>query len=1109
MSSTLSRVDSTGLPDGYQADQLRPPAPLNRALLDSLECGSLEVEFRATEPDQPFDLRIVLYSGETELALDDIVPILHSLGIGVVDERPSAVRRYDGLICRIYDFGITMTANIQQLRADGRVAEQLLGAFHAAWVGDVELDSFNKLVVGAGLTWQQCNVLRAYARYLQQATFPHSQQRIAAVLLDNAGATKALVELFESKFDPTNFPAHAMFAPRQPDTTVAAQEISKVLSLDADRVLRAFLSLIEATMRTNHYSKPAGDRPLALKIAAERVSELPEPRPQFEAFVYSPRIEGTHLRFGPVARGGLRWSDRMDDYRTEVLGLVKAQAVKNSVIAPVGAKGVFVVRKKPALTGDEGLDRDALHAEAVFCYRQFIASLIDVTDNRNTVTGEIEHPERVVRYDSDDSYLVVAADKGTARFSDIANSIAQVRGFWLGDAFASGGSLGYDHKQMGITAKGAWTSVQHHLREIGIDDQVDDYTVVGIGDMSGDVFGNGLLRSRSLRLIAAFDHRHIFVDPDPVASASFLERARLFGLPQSSWADYDSDLISTGGGVWSRTSKSISLSEQARTALGINSSVASLSPPQLIQAILQAPVDLLWNAGVGTYVKASDETHLDASDKANDGVRVDACNLRARTIGEGGNLGFTQRGRIEFARSGGAINTDALDNSAGVSCSDHEVNIKILLDRLVRSGEISNDERINLLGEMTEEVASLVLAENISQNELIGEARISAVPFTKAYARLTADLEDRHQLNRKLEALPSSTEFESLTQLNQGLTSPELATLAAHTKLALKADLQQSDFLDHQDLIDDLLDSYFPTPIGARFPDAIRSHPLRREIIATQLVNKVVDRGGITFALRLSEETGANTADVVRAYVAASSIFGFDELWTRFHDRGHSLEITYGLTTELRRLLDRASRWLLANRPQPLAVGAEIRRFGPLISQLSTPISTWLRGAESESVQTETARWIECGLHPNVAHDVSELLFRYCLLDVIEAADIAAHDPFEMAELYFSLSDHLQIDKLLVAVSSLPREDRWSALARLALRDDFYRSLRTLTQDVCALTSLHNNSVEKIGHWEKVNAARLARSRTTLQEIANQSGYTLATLSVAAREIRTMAQTQI
>ncbi|MFE7421166.1 NAD-glutamate dehydrogenase domain-containing protein [Rhodococcus sp. NPDC057529] len=1109
MSSTLSRVDSAGLPDGYQADQPRPPAPLNRTLLDSLQSGGLEVELRTSEHDQPFDLRIVLYSGETELSLDDVVPILHSLGIGVVDERPTAVQRSDGLICRIYDFGITTAASPEAQSVDAQVADRLLDAFHAGWDGSIELDSFNKLILSAGLDWRQCAVLRTYAKYLQQATFPYPQQRIAAVLLDNPCSTKALVELFESKFDPSNFPDPLLRPPNQPDASVAAQEISKVLSLDADRILRAYLSLIEATTRTNHYSKPTRNRPLALKIAAGRVTELPEPRPQFEAFVCSPRVEGTHLRFGVVARGGLRWSDRIDDYRTEVLGLVKAQAVKNSVIVPLGAKGVFVVRKQTQLTGSERSDQESLHAEAVYCYREFISSLIDLTDNRNAVTGEIETPDRVVRYDEDDAYLVVAADKGTARFSDIANAIAQDRGFWLGDAFASGGSLGYDHKQMGITARGAWASVQRHLREIDIDDQLDDYTVAGIGDMSGDVFGNGMMLSESLRLIAAFDHRHIFVDPNPEPGQSFRERKRLFELPQSSWADYNPDLISDGGGVWSRTSKSITLSEQVRTALGISGTVSSLTPPQLIQAILRAPVDLLWNAGVGTYVKASNETHLDASDKANDSVRVDASDVRARIVGEGGNLGFTQRGRIEFAQSGGAINTDALDNSAGVSCSDHEVNIKILLDGLVRSEDISSDERATMLGEMTGQVASLVLAENTSQNELIGEARFSAAPFTKAYARLTADLEDNHQLNRALEALPTPIGFEALTQAEQGLTSPELATLAAHTKLALKADLQRSDFLDHHDLFDNLLCAYFPTPISNRFPDAIRNHPLRREIIATQLVNKVVDRGGITYALRLSEETGASTTDVVRAYATASSIFGFDGLWTRIHNRTHSAEVTYALTTEVRRLLDRASRWLLANRPQPLAVGAEIRRFGPLISQLSTPIGAWLRGTEHASVQSTTAQWVERGLHPTLARDVSELLFRYSLLDIIEAADVTTRDPFEVAELYFSLSDHLQIDKLLIAVSSLPREERWNALARLALRDDLYRSLRTLTQDVCTSTCLHDNSSQKLMRWESVNAARLARSRTTLREIANQGVYTLATLSVAAREIRTMAQTQI
>ncbi|MGW2663778.1 NAD-glutamate dehydrogenase domain-containing protein [Nocardia tengchongensis] len=1104
MSRTLIKTESTELPDGYRVEQPPPAPPLDRELLDALAAGTVEVAFRSGAPAQPGELRMVIYSGQAEISLDDVVPILHSLGLGVVDEHATALRRADGLLCRVYDFGVRPTLWSDAGSVPALDVDRLLGAFRAGWSGAMELDTFNALILGIGLDWQQCAMLRGYAAYLQQAAFPHSPQRMAAVLLGHPEAARALVSFFEAKFDPDV--VWGTSHDETPDPTPVVAEIGKVLGLDADRILRAYLSVIESTLRTNMFSRTDVHRPLAWKIAAEQVAELPEPRPLFETFVHSPRVAGTHLRFGLVARGGLRWSDRLDDFRTEVLGLVKAQAVKNSVIVPVGAKGVFVVRKPPQPAGDSRLDRENLRAEGVDCYREFVSALIDLTDNQNPVTGQIEPPERVLRYDGDDSYLVVAADKGTAQFSDIANAVARERGFWLGDAFASGGSVGYDHKKMGITARGAWESVRQHLREAGIDDQRDQFTVVGVGDMSGDVFGNGMLMSESLRLIAAFDHRHIFIDPAPDPTRSFRERQRLFTLPQSSWADYDRTVIGPGGGVWSREDKSIALSVAARKSLGISESVTSMTPPELIRAILRAPVDLLWNGGIGTYVKAGIETNLDVGDKANDGVRVDAAQIRARVVGEGGNLGFTQRGRIEFARAGGAINTDALDNSAGVSCSDHEVNIKIVLDGVVRSGILTPEQRARMLGEMTEEVATLVLADNVAQNRLIGEARHTSALFTGSYGRLITLLESRHGLNTALEALPSESELAARADAGEGLTSPELATLAAHTKLALKSELLESDLLDRRSPFDDHLRAYFPAALVARFPQAVADHPLRREIIATQLINEMVDRGGITYVLRLSEETGADITDVVRTYCATSSIFGFDALWRQIDGAAYPAAVAFDLTAETRRLLDRASRWLLTNRPQQLAIGAEVARFRGLITQLSKPVGAWLRGSEQRSVQQAAEHWAARGVEPAFARDISELLFRYCLLDIIEASDVAQLDPFEFAVVYFALSDHLQIDKLLVAVSSLSRKQRWNALARLALRDELYRSLRTITQDVCRSTLAFEHCGEKIAQWEGMNAARLSRSRATLRQIDEEDAYTLATLSVASREIRTMAQ---
>jgi glutamate dehydrogenase len=912
-----------------------------------------------------------------------------------------------------------------------------------------------------------------------------------------------LVTLFEAMFDPDA-------ADNGRDAKAAARavatDIDALTSLDTDRVLRAFASLIQATLRTNFYvSSPGSARArdvLSVKLNPELITELPLPRPKFEIFVYSPRVEGVHLRFGSVARGGLRWSDRREDFRTEILGLVKAQAVKNAVIVPVGAKGGFVVKRPPA-------DREAFREEGVACYRLFVSGLLDVTDNIDRAGGGVVAPDRVVRRDGDDAYLVVAADKGTATFSDIANDVANSYGFWLGDAFASGGSVGYDHKAMGITAKGAWESVKRHFREMGVDTQSEGFTVVGIGDMSGDVFGNGMLLSQHIRLVAAFDHRHIIIDPDPDAARSFVERQRLFDLPRSSWEDYDPGLIGPGGGVFSRQQKSIPISAQMHRVLGIEDTVTEMTPPDLIRAILRAPVDLLFNGGIGTYIKAEAESDADVGDRANDTVRVNANQLRAKVIGEGGNLGVTSLGRVEFDLCSGRVNTDALDNSAGVDCSDHEVNIKILVDSLVGAGLVEPAARTELLASMTDEVGRLVLTDNSDQNDLMGTSRANAPALLNVHARQIRELEQRRGLNRELEALPTDKEIRRRQDIGAGLTSPELATLMAHVKLALKEQVLASDLPD-QEVFAARLPGYFPAPLREGFSTEIRAHQLRREIITTMLVNKVVDTGGITFAYRVTEDAGVDYVDAVRAFAAGDAIFGIERTWRRIRAAGSDgvpVAVTDRMTLDLRRLLDRSARWLLNYRPQPLAVGAEINRFAATVAALAPGMPGWLRGDDQAIVAKETGEFAANGVPQDLAYTVASGLYQYSLLDVIDIADIVDRDAAEVADTYFALMDYLGTDGLLTAVSGLPRDDRWHALARLAIRDDIYGSLRALCFDVLAVGETSESGEEKIAEWEQGNGSRVSRARRTLSEIYQTDARDLATLSVAARQIRSMTRT--
>ncbi|HEX5401582.1 MAG TPA: NAD-glutamate dehydrogenase [Pseudonocardiaceae bacterium] len=1119
---------AAAFPEAYKEDFTAEEGLVDLRRLQALRGeGSLDTSFYLPSDAEPGERRFKLYLAGSRVTLSQVLPMLQRMGVEVVDERPYEVRRDDGTQCWIFDFGLRIDPSVlDTIGGDlDRSRVRFQEAFAAVWRGHAEVDRFNALVLGAGLEWRQAAVLRAYAKYLRQASTPYSQDYIEDAVLAHTAIATALVNLFETRFNPVVGEGDRL-AQAEHLTAEITGMIDDVTSLDSDRILRSLLGLINATLRTNFYVRDDVDgeqvpKPyLAVKLDSGMVPELPAPRPKFEIFVYSPRFEGVHLRFGPVARGGLRWSDRREDFRTEVLGLAKAQAVKNAVIVPVGAKGGFVLKRPPVPTGDPGLDRESLQAEGIACYRLFVSGMLDVTDNLDA--GTVVPARDVVRYDGDDTYLVVAADKGTATFSDIANDVANSYGFWLGDAFASGGSAGYDHKVMGITAKGAWEAVKRHFRELGVDTQSQDFTVVGVGDMSGDVFGNGMLCSEHIRLVAAFDHRHIFIDPDPDPAASYAERRRLFELPRSSWDDYDRALISEGGGVWPRSAKSIPVGAAARKALGLDDTVTKCSPAELMRAVLLAPVDLLWNGGIGTYVKATAESHAEVGDKANDTIRVNGGELRVQVVGEGGNLGLTQRGRIEFARSGGPertggkVNTDALDNSAGVDCSDHEVNIKVLLDHLIAEGRLGHEQRNELLVEMTDQVSELVLADNYGQNTMLGVSRSHAVGMRTVHSRLIADLEQHNGLDRALEALPSAAEFRALEKADLGLTSPELATVLAHVKLALKHELLGSDLPD-LDVFARRLPDYFPSQLRDRFGDRIGAHPLRREITTTMLVNEVVDGGGVSYAFRLAEEMSATATDAVRAFVATTRIFDLPSLWQEISELDNVVDIDVAdrMMLESRRLLDRASRWLLSNRPQPLAVGAELSRFTKPVRTLAGSMLTLLRGRERDHMIEDTKSFVARGVPVSTAGRVAGLLDTFCLLDVIDIAELAEREGasagiershLETAQLYFALSEHLDMDRMLSSVSALERGNRWHALARLALRDDLYSSLRAITVDVLRQSDPGDSADDKIARWEQSNASRLERARSALGEIRRANRLDLPTLSVAARQVRSMVR---
>ena len=1056
----------------------------------------------AGAPRARVHLRLAQAGGPEPIAA--LLPVLENFGLRMLAERPwriapdpQAAPGDDAVALQDFELELRTEGAADAPRPDPlRAGERFLDALRAVRAGALDDDPFNRLVLLTALDGHQVGVLRACCRWLLQTGIPFSLAYMARTLAAHPAVAADLHRIFGLRLDPARRGTAAA-------DRLAARlraRLDAVANADEDRILRAFLGVVLATLRTNFFARGADGarRPaLALKIDPQGLPDLPLPRPYREIYVLGGRVEGVHLRMGEVARGGIRWSDRREDFRTEVLGLMKAQNVKNTLIVPVGAKGGFVPRRLPVAGG-----REAVQAEGVAAYREYVGALLDVTDD---IRGRrILPPPGVRRLDGDDPYLVVAADKGTATFSDIANGISVARGFWLGDAFASGGSAGYDHKKMGITARGAWECVKRHFREIGHDTQTQPFTVAGIGDMSGDVFGNGMLLSRQIRLVAAFNHQHVFLDPAPDPARSFAERARLFALPRSGWNDYDRRAISKGGGVFERGAKSIALSAEARALLGIQTPTAT--PQEVVRAILRMPVDLLWNGGIGTYVKASVEPQSAAGDRGNDGVRVDGRELRARVVGEGGNLGFTQRGRVEYALAGGRLNTDFIDNSAGVSTSDVEVNLKILTTQLEARGKLTRAARDRMLARLTDEVAGLVLRNNQLQGQALSMLELQSAQRLPELQGLVRDLERRGELNRAVEHLPDEEGFAQRRKQGLGLTRPELAVLLSYSKIWLTRQLLASDLPEDPGFAGEL-SRYFPKAVAARYPADIRKHRLRREIVATAVTNSLVNRMGPTFVGRACAETGAAAADVARAWGIARQVFGARDLWGAVESLDHRIPAAeqYALLGDSARLLRHATVWLLRRRRDRLAVDAAVKDYAAPIAQLRTALPRVLAGSSLEAFEAARARHVSAGVPTALAETAAGSPMLDAALEICEIARAAGLRVEDAGRAWFGASAALGLDRLEARIEGLAVEGPLQATARAGLRDALRGTqARILTQ---LLSGGAGRGWEaRWREWRTAKAARLEDWRRTTGEVAALGNADFAALSVCVEALRSLAE---
>lgn len=1079
----LAHRFATAFPTAYREDFSAAVAAEDADMLASLSTASpLAVKlYRPLDAAEGL-LRLKIYN-TSKVPLSDSLPVLERMGARVLDEHPYHI---SGDALWIHDLGLQLPASTDLALVKARFE----ALFAQAWRGEVESDDLNRLVLSTALDARAIAVLRAYTRYFKQLGFGFSQSYIEATLNNNAGIAEELLTLFNVRFDP------ALTGNRDEAQQHLMQRIEAhlgaVASLDEDRILRQFFLTIAATLRTNAWQATAsgdGKPYLSFKLNPREVPGVPEPKPLFEIWVYSPRFEGVHLRGGKVARGGLRWSDRREDFRTEVLGLVKAQQVKNTVIVPVGSKGGFVLKNAPPAS-----EREAFLAEGVACYKLFLRGLLDLTDN--IVKGTVVPPTKVVRHDPDDPYLVVAADKGTATFSDYANGVSADYGFWLGDAFASGGSVGYDHKKMGITARGAWESVKRHFRALSLNTQTTPFTVAGVGDMSGDVFGNGMLLSEHIQLVAAFDHRHIFIDPAPDTVRSFAERQRLFALPRSSWDDYDKQLISAGGGVYPRSAKAVSLSPEARAALGIEA--AELSPVELLRAILLAPVDLLYNGGIGTYVKASFESHAQVGDKAGDAYRVNGGELRCKVLAEGGNLGCTQNGRIEYAQKGGLIYTDAIDNSAGVDCSDHEVNIKILLGSVVESGDLTLKQRNDVLASMTDEVGLLVLTDNYYQTQALDIASHRPLYVLDGQQRLMQWLEQNGRLNRAIEFLPTDDEIARRRARKTGLTAPEGAVVLAYAKMSVFDELVASNLPDDP-YYSRALKAYFPKVLSEKFGAAIASHPLKREIIATFITNTVLNRTGATFVNFIASEAGASAADVIRAFTLAREIFDLETLWDQIDTLDYRVEasLQLDLLSQLIAIAQRASRWMLRVRTQSTDLPTLITHYQPAARELRARLADWLPPPAHASWEQATQTLVQAGVEPALAQNLTALEFIFPALDLVDLARSANTGLEQAARAYFGIDSELGLTLWRSEIKRLPTDTLWQTQARGSARDDVYSIASQITQGLLSRG-------EDLAAWREQHAPAIERLHKLLASISTQ-GPDLAPVSVALRELRHLA----
>ncbi|MEP6884507.1 MAG: NAD-glutamate dehydrogenase [Gammaproteobacteria bacterium] len=1082
-------------PAAYTEDFLGDAAALDVSFLEAVEKEPkrLHLDIYRPDPRRKDKFFLKIFRDQDAIPISDLLPMLENMGLKVIAERPYELEFPAGRRAWIQDLELLMQAST--LTQFESLEREIKSAFSAVWTGRMDNDSFNQLTLSAGIPWRIVIVMRAYCRYLLQTGLPFSPGYIAQVLVNNAPIARLLADLFVARFTPEIAPSVRQGTSARLDRRIQAALEAVTLS-DEDRILRALWNALSATVRTNAY-QPGRDGQfkeyLSFKIESQQLRELPLPKPLFEIFVFSPRMEGVHLRMGYVARGGIRWSDRREDFRTEVLGLMKAQNVKNTVIVPVGAKGGFVVKRLPA-------ERDAQLAEVIACYQTLIRGLLDITDN--IVDDKIIAPPCVVRHDRDDAYLVVAADKGTATFSDIANALSEEYRFWLGDAFASGGSAGYDHKKMAITARGAWECVKRHFREMGVDIQRKDFTVVGIGDMAGDVFGNGMLQSPHIRLVAAFNHQHIFIDPQPDPARSMRERERLFKMPRSSWEDYSRAAISKGGGVYARSAKSLTLSREAQLLLELP---AQVTPNEAIKAILKAHVDLFWNGGIGTYVKATFESHGDVGDRSNDAVRIDARELNCKVVGEGGNLGLSQLGRVEFARRGGRLNTDFIDNSAGVNCSDVEVNLKILLNGALRAGDITRAGRDRLLVKMTDEVAGLVLRNNYLQGQAISTSEFQSKERLSEIAYVIRALERSGDLNRALEYLPTEEEIAERRKAGEGLTRPELAITLSYGKIWLYRALIQSNVPEDPYLSTELA-RYFPAPVQKRFALRIKRHRLRREIIATAITNSLINRMGPVFPVRAQDDTGADPAAIARAYSIAREVFAVRDIWAQIEllDNRIPAAVQYTAMFQTTRLLQHMTYWLLENRRDDLDIERAVLRYAAKVTELFRELGQVLSPTEQARLGVQRSQLIEQHVPEHLASRIASLEPLHCALDLVEVAMSSRLDIGYAAAAYFDLGERIGLTWIKEQIECLAADGHWQAVARGTMRDNLYELQRKVTGAVLACKG--RDAGARVTQWIARHVGPVEALKRVVVDLRTGSPPDFATLSVALQAVRRLAQ---